>query len=180
MDYSLNPIAPRPEQTLLTLEDAKRQLDVTFDDDNTLIQSQINEAISWVEGYTGRWLYPVNLELYTGNLTQPVVRLPGVPILSVTSVLVDGVAVAGFRTIPGSQYTVLPPAGQLWPYTVAGMGGTVITYLAGYPDGTCPPALISAVKAMLNILYDKPTGPELKAQMDGVERSLETWRVRNI
>jgi hypothetical protein len=179
VDYQLN-IVSRGENNVLSLEAAKRQLDVTFIDDDVLISSMINEAVDWVENYTGRYLFPATIDLYAGNLGGPVIRLPGAPINAVTTIAVDGVAIVGFRTIPGSSYTVLPPEGQSWPFTVGGIGSSVIRYEAGYADGRVPSGIVAGIKGLLNILYDKPSGSDLKSQMDGLERALAIYRVRNL
>jgi hypothetical protein len=58
MEYTLA-IVSRTPTTVLSLNDAKRELDVTFTDDDALIQQHVDTAIDWVENYTNLFLQPV-------------------------------------------------------------------------------------------------------------------------
>jgi hypothetical protein len=166
--------------TVMPLNDAKRDLDVTFDDDDTMIQQQVDEAVNYIETYCNLYLQPVVLDLVADRLPSPL-HLPRGPVSAApTSVTVDGVAVAGFRGLGGSPYAVLPAAGASWPQTATGMGGVVVRFTAGYPEGAVPAGLRSAIRAILAIHYDKPTGQELKAQWDAVHRILSPYKLRSI
>lgn len=178
MNYDQSVVA-RVAAPVVTLEEMKDDLDVEVADYDTLIQSHIDSAISWVEQHTNRFLQPVTIELWTGSMSGKVLRLPSAPVRSVSTIAVDGVAVTGFQGLPGYQYTVLPPAGASWPSTVD-MAGTRITYEAGYADGEVPDGLKSAVKAVVGIYYNKPAGNELTAEWNAVERMLTPFRVRSI
>lgn len=169
----------RDPAEVISLANAKRDLDVTFADDDILIQTHIDSAISYIENYTNRFLQPVVIELLAGALPA-VVRLPYGPITGVTSVLVDGVAVSGFRAAGGSPYAVMAPIGQSWPFTATQLGGSVIRFTAGYPPGTVPPVILGALRAILSIFYDKPVGSELDSQWRGVERLLSPLKIRSI
>ena len=157
---------------------AKADLDVTFADDDALIEDHLASATSWVENYLNQFLVPVVLRLYAGTLPS-IFYLPRGPVREVTTITVDGVAVAGFRTIAGSSYAVLPPEASPWPATANRMG-SVIEYQAGYAVGTVPARFLAAIKAVLSIYYDKPTGNELASQWAAVERMLGPSRWRSI
>ena len=178
MNYDQTVVA-RVAAPVVELEDMKADLDVDFADDDDLIQSHIDSAISWVEEHTNRFLQPVTIDLWTGSLTGKVLRLPSAPVRSVSTISVDGVAISGFQGLPGYHYTVLPPAGSYWPLTVD-MAGTRVNYEAGYVAGTVPEGLKAAVKAVVGIYYNKPTGNELTAEWNAVERSLTPFRVRSL
>lgn len=175
MERTLTVISRDPA-AIIALEDMKRDLDVTFNDDDTLIQGHIDQAVSWIEERTNRFLQPVVVEMVTGQL-KPQLLLPYAPIRSVLSIAVDGVAVAGFRGLGGSPYTVLPPLSQSWPFTATGLGGSIIRFEAGYAAGEVPSGLMAAVKAVASIYYDKPSGAELTAQWDAAERALQPYKL---
>lgn len=173
-------ILSRTPTTVLSLDDAKRELDITFEDDDALIQSHIDSAVEWVETYTGLLLSPAVVEMIADRLASPL-RLPRGPVLAApTLITVDGVAVTGFRGVGGSPYAVLPASATLWPSTVGGLGAVVVRFNAGFAEGTVPAGILGAIRAILNIYYDKPTGTELRSQWDGVERMLSTYRVRSL
>lgn len=178
MKYEIAIVSRTPAE-VLSLEDAKRELDVTFDDDNALIRSQADQAVEWVENHTGRFLTPAVVDMIADEL-PPILRLPRGPVNAITSITVDGVAVSGFRAIGGSPYTVMPAAGSRWPYTATGLGAVAVRFTAGYAEGAVPPGIIAAIKCVLAIFYDKPTGAELNAQWNAVERMLSTYRLRSI
>ena len=167
-------------QPVLTLDAAKKHLDVTFVDDDTLIQSHVDAGVSWIENYTNRFLQPVVLDLYADNLPNTPFLLPYGPVTGVTSVTVDGVAVSGIRTVPGGQYAVLPPSGQYWPYTATGLGGTVVRYAAGYAAGEVPKAILGALYQIISIYYDKPVGNDLSSQWNAVETILSPLKLRGV
>lgn len=178
MDYE-KVVTARVDAEVVSLDEVKSDLDVTNSEDDVTLQDHIKSAIDWVETHTNRFLQPVTILLHTGALTGRLLRLPGAPIRSVTSILVDGAAVEGFQAIAGSSYTVLPPEGSSWPFTVS-IAGTKITYEAGYAEGEVPAGLKAVIKEIVAIFYDKPTGPELTSQWNAVERALVPYRVRTI
>jgi hypothetical protein len=178
VDYQVSVVSRDDTVEPLSLDAAKRDLDVTFADDDELIQEHIDSAIGYAEAYTNLFLVPVTLRLYTGSLPS-IFRLPRGPVQGVTSVLVDGVAVAGFQTISGSSYAVLPPVSQSWPFTATPYG-SVIEYSAGFAAGKVPPAILGALKQIVSIYYDKPSGNELASQWAAVERVLSPLKLRSV
>ena len=171
-------VVSRADIPVMTLDDLKRDLDITFDDDDALVSSHLASAISYVEQYTNRFLVPVVLNLILDRL-DGILRLPYGPIIDEPTISVDGVAVVGLRAIGGSPYAVLPPLGQSWPYTATG-AGVIVTFSAGYAAGTVPEALLGAVRQIVSIFYDKPQGNELTAQWASIERILSPLKIRSI
>lgn len=178
MDYE-KVVTNRVDAEVVTLDDVKSDLDVTHSEHDVTIGDHIVAAIDWVETHTNLYLQPVTILLHTGSLTGRLLRLPGSPIRSVTSILVDGAAVEGFTTIDGASYTVLPPEGSSWPFSLS-IAGTKVIYEAGYAEGTVPAGLKAIIKEIVSIFYDKPTGPELTSQWNAVERALTPYRVRTL
>lgn len=172
-------VTSRDPVTLLTLEQAKRDLDITFDDDDVMIGDYIKSAVSWVEEYTGRFLSRANIELYADSLPLPF-NLPFGPFASLTSLTARGSAIAP-RIVAGEAASLLPPAGLPWPSLHAEIGSVVVSYTVGYatPD-EIPAELRQGAMLVVRILYDKPDGKELKDQWMGVENLLSLKRIRNI
>lgn len=170
-------VVSRSAVQVIPLGDMKRELDITFDDDDALVQGHIDAAIDWIENQSNRFLQPVVIDLITDQLPSPL-YLPHLPIGGVTSISVDGVGVLGFRAIGGSPYAVLPAIGTLWSYAATGEGASVVRYSAGYAEGAVPPGLASAVKALVNMYYDKPS--DMEAELKAIERIVSPYRVRNI
>lgn len=72
---------------IITLEQAKVNLRVDFDDDDAIIQRNINSAIGWVEKYTNYALTEKPVTVYTSNCgTVDIVTYP-------FEVMTDGVKV---------------------------------------------------------------------------------------
>lgn len=62
---------------IITLEQAKENLHVDFDDDDAVIQRCINSAIGWVEKYTDYALQEKPITVYTGRCgTVDIVTYP--------------------------------------------------------------------------------------------------------
>lgn len=174
-------IVSRTPTQVMSLADAKRELDITFDNDDILVQQHLDSGINFIETFTNRLLMPTVVDLYLDKLPlSGPLWLPHEPITAFTSLTVDGVAVSGIQAIGGSPYALMPAANTLWPYTANGLGSIVARYSAGYAAGQVPAGILAALRAILNIYYDKPTGPELNAQWEGVKNALSTFRVRNI
>lgn len=107
------------------------------------------------------------------------VELPGGEIGSITSVIVDGVAVTGSTFIGDSPALILPA--DEWP-AVAGDGyPVVIVYQAGFTS--TPDDLKAAVKLLAAELYERRANAE-GGSLNEVPLSalylMEPWRIRPI
>lgn len=162
---------------VLSLADAKRNLDVTFNDDDILIAEQIEAAIGWVQEHTNRVLRPTTLEAYFNALSYPL-RLPLAPLKSIVSMSVN--AVSYTPRLVGTA--ILPPAGEAWPYLppLSQIGSVTVRYTAGYDAGMVPPVIKQAIQFIVAIYYDKPNGKEAEAQWSHVTNMLSILRVRNL
>lgn len=120
------------------------------------IASCARAAVDAIERETQRLLIPRQVTLLLPGLpsSRGAVELPGGRVASVASVTVDGQAVAGFEVYGDSPAVLVPDAD--WP-VVTGEGYPVeIVYTAGYQS--VPPALVSAIKMMVEDLFDRPDG----------------------
>lgn len=160
----------------VSLEDAKRNLDITSEDDNTLITGLIKQAVGTVESRTNLLLYPATVLIVTDELLAPV-SLPTYPTRSLTSVTRAGAALDGVATFPGSPYTVLLPAGLYGLFPGDPAGRVEITVEAGYAEGECPEALVGAIHAVIRIAYDQPIGYDLDRAWEAVDRIIQPLRM---
>lgn len=105
------------------------------------------------------------------------VELPGGPVGEITSVTVDGAAVAGAQAYGATPALLIPSAD--WP-VVTGEGYPVaIVYTAGF--ATVPAPLISAVRLLAEDLFDRPasaSGAEKSDLRLRAEALLDLYRVR--
>lgn len=180
MEFDVSIVSRDTTEPVMPLDAAKRQLDVTFNDDDDLIQTHIDAAVSYVEHYTNRFLQPVTLDFIADNLPNKPFLLPYGPVSAVVSVTIDGAVVGSVRTVPGSQYTVLPPASSRWPVSGAGYGAAILRYTAGYAAGEVPETILGAMYQIISIYYDKPVGNELTSQWDAVHRVLSPLKLRSV
>jgi uncharacterized phiE125 gp8 family phage protein len=138
-------------QGAILARDLREHLRVDADEEEYLISGLSVAATSAVERWTQRLLSVRTAVLRLQGLPtgQCPVELPGGAVSSVTSVVVDGVAVTGCTAIGDSPAILLPAAD--WP-TVTGEGyPVVITYEVGMP--TVPQDLIHAIKMIAADMY---------------------------
>ena len=158
-------------ELILPLDEIKRNLDVDFEDDDASIVAQRDAAIDWVEHHTNRFLGPTTIDVIVDELPTPF-ELPFAPVTAVSSMHVGESAYTGFRSLSGEPYRLLPPASTSWPIFTKELGAAKVVYEVGYAYGSCPAALTQAVKAIVDIFYDKPDRPEDHwAAVEGMLRS---------
>jgi uncharacterized phiE125 gp8 family phage protein len=117
---------------LLTLSEAKNYLKVDYTDEDTLIQSLIDEATSTLQRKYGRDLFEKTYtdEEYDGEGTD-MVFIRNFPIQTVTSFKIDG------DEVPTDDYGVSKKSGIL-RYNgriPQEYGNVLITYTGGYASG---------------------------------------------
>lgn len=150
-----------PPEPPFTLAEAKAHLRVDHDDENDLIAIYMAAAVSAIDGPRGRLkkaLLAQTWETAFDAFPSAEIRLPVMPLLSVTSVTYtdeDGVS----QTLDGSAYEVdaysdygwIIPTGN-WPATMATVNAVVVRWVAG--GDVCPPDIKAAMLLMLGHLYE--------------------------
>jgi hypothetical protein len=165
----------------VTLADAKLHLRVDNSAEDSLLNSLIVAARTYVESFTNRallqqtWAYAMDdfnniplrrpgMQLTHGDAYYPPIHLPRSPVQSVTSVTY--IDTTGTRvTLAPSQYlldtsnpfdgNVSPAFGISWPQTRIQPGSVVITYVAGFADvSSIPATFIQAMKLLLTHWYE--------------------------
>lgn len=164
--------------SVLSLADAKRELDVTFDADDEIITANIASAVDWVQQHTGQFLTETVVDFMLDQTATPL-QLPFKPFRTFTSMAIGGVAVTP-RVIIGDSLRLLPPLGSGWLPVVQELGAVEIRATFGFAPGTVPPGILRSVRALVRMYYDNPEGASLKQDMDAIERSLIPYRVRNL
>lgn len=160
----------------LALADVKSDLDVTFSDDDVMIQSYIDAAVAWVEKETNRFLAPCVVEVYTDGFSTPM-AMPFAPVTAFTTMTVSGSSYDPRRII-GDGLTILPST-SYWPALAApALGDVVVRYSVGYPTGQVPAPLLQAAKLVVSIFYDKPVGNELKTQWQAAQDLIRHFRYK--
>lgn len=136
-------ILVEPPSSVVSLEDAKKHLQVDHTDDDSLIEGFIEAATAWVDtpaGWLGRALGIQTLELITsdflGAAEGGAIPLPYVPVLETVSISYvdrDGVK----QVLPEEDYEmdiggVRPVYGKQWPNVRPQSDAIRIRYKAGY------------------------------------------------
>ncbi|MBT0667072.1 phage head-tail connector protein [Novosphingobium profundi] len=145
---------------LLPLEQCKRHLRITSDDEDELIQVLRDAAIEFVEQYCGVRLAPMTGLQWqaqrfpvAASVPLPLSVAPVTAITSVSWLDTDGGEVTGspddYRVT--SRGDVLPAISSRWPSAVGGM--VKIEFEAGYPSGSAPKSLLMAAKMFLGHLW---------------------------
>jgi uncharacterized phiE125 gp8 family phage protein len=118
-----------------------------------LIETLAAAATAHIERFTNRLLQVRDVVLRLPSLPtgQCPVELPGGKVVSVTSVLIDGVAFTGATAVGEAPALLLPNAD--WPaVTGEGYYPVVITYKAGYVDA--PQPLLVALRMIVADLFE--------------------------
>jgi uncharacterized phiE125 gp8 family phage protein len=141
---------------VVTLDEAKKHLNVTRSDEDDMILGMVGAATEWVENYTG--LTIGEREVSQGFRGFYDVRdlnfWPVTPGATATIAYVDASGVE--QTVPGRLVTSLRPvrvypAAGVWPS--AATDQVIVTVTAGYSATTVPFSLKAAIKLMVGDLY---------------------------
>lgn len=140
----LKPVLVTPPAVVpVTLAEAKRQCNVLFDDDDSLLEALADVAIEHLDGYAGilgRAL--INQSWRQDYHCFGAMRLPLEPLVSITSVKyydADNVQ----QTLAGTVYEVVTDNrgpiitlkyGQTWPTTYSRRDAVSVTFVAGYGE----------------------------------------------
>lgn len=184
----------------LTLAEAKAHLRVDHTDEDSLIQTYISAATSYVDGengFLGRALVTQTWELVLDEFPAEEIKIPLPPLQSIDSIKYDDSAGVE-QTLDPSEYEadtvsvpgwVVPiPSG--WPTTIDAINSVRIRFTAGYaPSSDSPPDLTAnvpgAIKAALFLtigsLYahrERVAAGQIVTQLPwGAEQLLRPYRV---
>lgn len=164
MEFQL--ITP-PAALPVSIDEARKHLNVEHDQDDTLILSHVAAATAILDGYDGRLyrcLMPQTWALHlAGGFPRRVIALPLGPVASIQSIeYVD--ASGATTTLAGDQYTFLPATGKANSRIVPGFGlswptarpqdrSVTITFVAGFAAGV-PEEIKAAILLHVGHLYE--------------------------
>jgi uncharacterized phiE125 gp8 family phage protein len=165
-------------EDILPLADVKADLDVDHVDDDGLIAAHRDAAIQWVEHYTNLRLGLSQLRFISDWIGAGGVTLPFSPVVSVEALRIAGLAVSGFRSISGANWSLLPPSGQSWPSYTMELGAVEADYTVGYAAGAAPALALQGAKAVAAIYYER--SGQAEADLKSVEALLFPIRVSGL
>lgn len=134
----------------------RREADEVTEADADL-QDFIDNAVGYVEQYTGTRLAPQTVKLRAWGLEACTFQLPIAPVSAVTSITYvdqDG----SVQTLDPSLYvtalyglspTISRAYDKIWPAHRCGLGNIVITVQCGYPEGQVPKPINQALRLMI-------------------------------
>lgn len=163
----LKPVLVTPASTsLLTLAEAKTHLRVTHTDEDAYIQTLINAALSYFDGYSGRLGRALLEQTWRADFDAfaDEMRLPVGDLIAVTSVTYYDQANA-LQTLASTVYQgsadsrgpfVSLKAGQSWPKVYARMDAVRVTWTAGFGStaANVPAAIRQAALLLIGHHYD--------------------------
>lgn len=155
VDSAIEPVTTTEAKTFI-------HEDLSDSANNTEIDLLISAARNWAEQYTGRTFITKTLAYAGEGVTGSEVRIPGLPIQSVASILYYNSAGTQV-TWSSSEYQVdfytgkLQPApGYSWPTIQRRKGGIAISYTAGFgaTAASVPPQIRLAIRLLVAHWYE--------------------------
>jgi uncharacterized phiE125 gp8 family phage protein len=165
-----------PPEPFITLDQAKGHLRVTGSDEDSLIDIYRAAACAHIDGpltWLGRSVGQQTLRAYFDSFDDDLLRLPGAPLLTVSSVVYD--AEDGTATSVAAELYTLDLAGALvahgesWPTARDRAGAVRVEYTAGY--AAVPKPIVAAALLMIGDLYQNRETTALEAKVSAVPMS---------
>jgi uncharacterized phiE125 gp8 family phage protein len=152
----LTRLTPLDGEAILSLADAKAHLRVTHTDEDALIGSLRDAAVSHVERASGVALSSGNwrwtMRSFAARVDLPVRPVTALGTVSYLDASGAEQTYADARLVDGS---VLPAADSSWPYAY---GSATVEFTTGLTSPDDAPELIAAVKLTLTDLYENRSG----------------------
>lgn len=165
----LTELAPFDGDTILSLADARQQLNLTVDDTfyDQKVEDARDDAISWLEGYASISLQERQF-LWVVDQFSCFIELPRSPVTGVDEVsYYDGTGAD--LMIDAADYIfgrdrLAPAIGAAWPYANGYPGGVRITFTAGYST-EIPLNVMRALKLAMTAFFENRSNPDLRVAM---------------
>lgn len=164
----------------ISLDEAKRELRVDGNSDDTSIADNIVAAREWVEDYTGLVLTRREVTESIRGFDDPI-RLRAWPVdlgeaveiaYRDSSGIDQAVVGASARSI-ARPAVIYPAAGSRWPANAAVSGQIDVTFTAGFADSAdIPKVLKRAMFVMLTAFFEDREGGELFTAAEASAKSL--------
>lgn len=175
---------------MISLSEAKAQLNLTHDEDDTLIDSLISAVTKVCEHQTHRAITVTTKVETLDTFSTWIIELPVAPFVSITSVRYDDADEVEQTLVEGTDFTldtrnlkakIYPIYGGAWPSTHPKPQSVRITYQVGY--STVPDDLKQAALMLLSSLYEQREAHVDHTQVPvpfGVELLLGPYRVPSL
>lgn len=176
-----------PDKYPLTVEEGKEYLNVTLDDDDALIESYIDGAVSVVEAFTGRKLIDQTWKMYIRDSfdtdERGRIEIPFAPLSSLTSIkYLDSSGVS--QTWASTEYDVITPVGpqampayielaysKSFPSVRGAWNSVTVEFIAGYGDNSddVPSAIRNAIRLLLGTYYANRESVVVGVKLEPIE-----------
>lgn len=149
-----------PDKEPVTLEDAKAQLRIDFDEDDAMLRNLIKAARQYVEGQTKKSLVSTTWDQTIDWCWPNEIRLERNPLISVDSITYNN-NTSPMTTLDASKYTVVsrdhgsyivPAYNEDWPDIIAVPEAIRVRFTAGY--STIPEPLKHAITMLVAHWYE--------------------------
>lgn len=148
-----------PSGAVVDLATAKPHLRVDTSDDDNLINAYISAATAYAARYTGLALQEVQYEMGVDDPGGSII-LPGRPLKTVDSVIVDGAGLAlgtDYNVVPDDLAPYIKPSevlGDKWGVPDGGEDILVVRYTLGYAAGMIPKEIEQAILLIAGHWYE--------------------------
>ncbi|PDT79963.1 head-tail connector protein [Sinorhizobium sp. BJ1] len=178
-----------PAAPVVTLVEAKRQLRVTFDDDDAEIEAMVSAATAAIEGPSGIGIalspqtWRLSLDHFPCEIVVPLGPVTSIASIAYTDANGDPATVASWRAdLDAQPLRIWPARDTSWPAIVCEPGAVKVTFVCGYP--TLPVDLKWAVLLLVSHFYENReavTTDVSAAELPmGVSSILERYRVGRV
>lgn len=178
-----------PDETPVSVPDAKLHLRVDHSEDDALIEAFIAAATEHLDGWTGTLGRAIVTQTWEQNYAgfSPELRLPLGPVDAVSSIQYFDADNAS-QTLPETEYTTLtdaagtyivPAVGKSWPSTYSRPIAVTVTYVAGLEADEVPAPIKTAILLMVALWYENreaATEASLSELPFGVKALLAPYR----
>lgn len=160
----LRSLEPANGEAILPLAELKQRVRILANDEDADVTRMRDQAIDWVERYTGIALSQRQFEYHDQQFCRRIM-LPAGPIVSVDAIAYDDttgaeqeMTAADWRFGGGAVFT---SAGKRWPVSIGDPGSVRITFTAGLEDAeTEAPGLINAVCVAVAQIFANRENPD--------------------
>ncbi len=155
--------APAPG-TILSLDDAKTYLRISNSSSDDEVRAVLEAVSDVCERFTKRvWRRTTYTETYS-TCDSDYIYLPHVPVISVASVVVNGVTVTDY--VVDKRAGVLRRGTSLAEYDWEdSFAGVVVTYTAGPADGVVPANILQGCRLLLQHIWQTQRGGSNTGQL---------------
>jgi uncharacterized phiE125 gp8 family phage protein len=163
LEWNVSAVSP---SSVIGLEDAKTFLRVFSSDTDDEIRAMLEAVSDVCERFTRKtWRRQTFVETYTVGDDTDVIRLRHSPVVSVTTVVENGVTLtASDYTLDGRQGWLKRGSSLAYVDWQCGFQGTTVTYVAGPAGGVVPPNILQGCRLLAQHMWETQRGGGLPRQ----------------